>query len=225
MAATETKRSRRSLAPEQAKGIADPLKVFFPNIEKDSKGTIDAYRSLRDIRSRYHCAITGIHHIRKPVDQNRVWLDKHSLGDWFLQARGPRELINGCDVRIGVDRPYGYVGDDQLVIRGFRRVDGEFPMERIARVLDGDGEPQGFRRLSGIDLLDNPDQKSAFRALPERFPFKLAKSTYGREDQATLDFLMKGIGLNILVKPEKGWYEKTKGQEEPGTTEPVQAAA
>ncbi len=204
--------------------IADPLKAFFPFIERDSKGAIDAYRILRDIMSRHHCAIDGVHHIRKPGEQP-LWLDRGTAHPWFLQARGPRELINGCDVRIGVDRPSDHSGDDVLVIRGFRRVHGEIPLQRVVRVLDDDGEPQGFRALSGVEMLNNSEQQAAFARLAARFSFKEAKAVYGKGDQATSDFLKKCIGANILNNPRKGWYEKVQAGAQCGTPQPAPAAA
>lgn len=66
-------------------------------------------------------------------------LRQANLREWFQQTRGPRLLINGSDVRIGLDEPDSR--ENCLMVRGFRRVDGEFPPIHIKRVLDDEGEP------------------------------------------------------------------------------------
>jgi hypothetical protein len=88
-------------------------------------------------------------------------------------------------------------------------VSGEIPLTRLCRVLDEDGEPQGFKPLCGVDLLDAA-YRSAHDKLPEHFRFKRATEVYGRGDQATADFLRKCEAAGLLRKL-RGWssgYEK-----------------
>jgi hypothetical protein len=194
--------------------IVDPVKVFYPKIESSTDDVQSAYRQLRQIMSTFGCSIVGVHHIRKPSQasgEGPMSLEKANLGDWFLQARGARELINGSDIRIGVDLPSHAQNDNTLVVRGFVRVSGEIPPMRLVKVRDGDGEPQGFRCLAGIELLDNREQEAAFIRLPDKFRFTEAMNAYGRGDQATSDFLSKAIGAGILRKVQRGLYAKIRG--------------
>lgn len=201
--------------------VVDPLKAVFPDLEREPKNTIAAYQQIRHIMATHHCSLVGVHHVRKP-GETPLALDKGSVQPWFLQARGTRELINGCDVRIGVDRCSLAVNGDTLVMRGFSRVEGEIPLQRLLRVLDEDGEPQGFRHLCGVDLLHPSDQQDAFGRLPAWFRFREALVAYGKGDQATSDFLKKCMGVGILRKVERGVYEKIHDSK-PG--EPIKAAA
>ncbi len=127
---------------------------------------------------------------------------------WFHQARGPSVLINGSDVRLGVDRPSPCLNEDYLIVRGFERVSGDIPIIRICRVRDTDGEAIGYRLLGGADQLTNPAHSAAYHTLPREFGFGQAKAVYGKGDQATTDFLKKCISAGILRKARKGWYEK-----------------
>ena len=194
--------------------IMDPLNAVYPGIERDNSTATLAYKHLRTIMSKTRCTVVGVHHTRKTDSENRrdnEPLEIADIGEWFQQARGPRVLINGSDVRLGIDKPAkSHIrGDDgEIVLRGFERVRGEIPAIRIARVMDDDGEPCGYDQLSGAKLLGNEDQQQAFGRLPERFRFKEAKRIYGKADQATTDFLNKCIAAGILRKVTKGKYEK-----------------
>ena len=83
---------------------------------------------------------------------------------------------------------------------------GEFGPIQLVRCFDDDGEPIGYRKLSGIEALNN-DQRNAFEKLPRTFAFKDAKMMYGRKDQATSDFLKK-CGHAGLVTGGGRRYEK-----------------
>ena len=75
------------------------------------------------------------------------------------------------------------------------------------------GEPLGYRKASGVQLLCNSEQEAAFGKFADRFPFKDAKREYGKRDQATKDFLDKCIAKGILKRVAKGVYEKVKPAE------------
>ena len=83
----------------------------------------------------------------------------------------------------------------------------------LARILDVDGEPLGYRKVAAIKLLFNVDQEKAFTVLPDRFTFKEAKLAYDKMDQATSLFLKKCIAIGILQKIKHGLYEKVKATE------------
>jgi hypothetical protein len=191
--------------------IVDPLKAFFPDIEHKNQNVTKAYHQLRGMMQRHQCSITGVHHIRKPgnVDFTPPSLEDHNFREWFYQARGPRELINGCDWRFGLDLPRSAVDDSKLVFRGFGRVRGDTGLIQLGRSLDTDGEPHGYEQLSGVELLNNADYQNAYRLLPTQFKFKQGKAVYGKGDQATTDFLGKCVAAGVLRKlPGKSGYEK-----------------
>ena len=98
-------------------------------------------------------------------------------------------------------------------MRGFERVRGEIPLFYLARVLDEDGEPLGYRKVTGASLLP-ANQREAFTKLPGTFRFKEAPKIYGKGDQATIDFLRKCISLGLLNHVHRGPYVKVSTEEE-----------
>ena len=131
-----------------------------------------------------------------------------------MEARGARALINGADVRLGME-PYHSLGnltgkvkeEIALVIRGFERVKGEIPLTHLARVFGEDGEPVGYKRAVATALLEHPEQEKAYADLPEKFRFKDARKVYGKGPQATTDFLNKCIGHGLLKKVGSEYHQ------------------
>jgi hypothetical protein len=93
-------------------------------------------------------------------------------------------------------------------VKGFARLRGEFGPLYLARNFDEEGNALGYRSMTGLELLYNPEQQLAFQRLPLKFAFKEAMAIYRRSDQPTTDFLQKCIRVGILRKPAKGMYEK-----------------
>jgi len=189
--------------------VIDSLTAFAPDIEERPSNATLVYQEFRRIARDYQTSITGVHHIRKPSYKREeapppLEEEPHR---WFLQARGSRVLINGCDVRIGIDKHrrrraslLADPSDVSLVIGGFGRVRGNLPTTFVARILDEEGEAQGYEKMSGTRLLFNSDQEEAFRKLPMVVRFKDAERSYGRGAQATTDFLKKCINVGIMRK-------------------------
>jgi AAA domain len=191
--------------------IIDSLGAFAPDIEEKASNVTRVYQEFRKSIRECGTSITGVHHLRKPSskpDEAPPPLedDPHR---WFLQARGSRALINGADVRIGVDRSgrakqfEGFDGrscEVALVIGGFGRVRGNVATTFLARILDEDDDPLGYNELRGVSLLFNPEQEAAYQAFPAVFRFKDAQASYGKGPQATTDFLKKCIGVGIMRK-------------------------
>ena len=85
--------------------IIDSLSAFSPDIEEKSSNVTRTYQIFRDVIKDHSVAITVVHHIRKPSNKPGEAgppLEEDPRG-WFLQTRGSRQLINGMDVRIGID--------------------------------------------------------------------------------------------------------------------------
>ena len=161
--------------------IIDSLGAFAPDIEEKASNVTRVYQDFRKSISECRTSITGVHHLRKPSSKpdEAPPLLEEDPHRWFLQARGSRALINGADVRIGVDRSgrakqfEGFDGrscEVALVIGGFGRVRGNVATTFLARVLDEDEEPLGYIKLAGVSLLFNPEQEEAYRNLPALFP-------------------------------------------------------
>jgi hypothetical protein len=178
------------------------------------------YQVLRGISKDNSATITTVHHVRKESTQPGVTvpdLEQDARG-WFQQARGARQLINGADIRIGVDKCRradllteldGRSVEVALVLAGFGRLRGNIEPMYLGRVLGEDGKPMGYEQLRGASLLFNSDQRAAFESLADTFTFKQAKQTYGRGSQATTDFLNKCQSVGILRK-EGRQYRKVK---------------
>jgi hypothetical protein len=206
--------------------IIDSLSAFRPEIEDKPSSVTLAFQELRKSIRDCGATILAVHHIRKPSNKPSETpspLDEGDIKKWFLQTRGTRNLINASDVRLGIDVPSVASGirdvrendGDQiaLVLGGFGRVRGEIGPLFIARAFDEDGEPLGYRQMIGVELLFNEGQQQAFSRLPQTFRTGEAKRIYGRQDQATGDFLKKCERLGLVKKIGRGQYEKCRTTE------------
>jgi hypothetical protein len=192
--------------------IIDPGTAFWPELQENNKDAAELYKKLRALMRDSECAIVLVHHIRKSsVDQLSTSIaDDPNLRGWFEKARGPRSIINGCDVRLAVDLPGAKSPDDAaLVIGGFGRVRGPIPLLHVERVLDEGGDPLGYQRMVGLKLLPM-EQREPFEKLANQFRFKDARMAYGKGPQATTDWLGKCQAAGILEKGIGGWYVKVK---------------
>jgi hypothetical protein len=190
--------------------IIDTLRSFDPNAEENNTKAGRFIRSLRGLCQEYKTSFLIIHHTKKPQQSGGLFPSANlevadSSLQWLNQACGARALVNQTDFRVGIDQ--ASQANASLVVRGHVRVRGEFGPFFLTRAFDDDEQPIGYRRLSGVEFLIN-DQQAAFNKLPLAFTFKVAKTEYGRKDQATVDFLKKCIQLGIVKKVERGKYEK-----------------
>ena len=86
--------------------IVDPLTSINAEIEEKNSIATNHYKEWRKVIKETGVTVCGIHHLRKHQGQEAPpALSDCSLRQWFLQARGARALINGCDVRVGLDSP------------------------------------------------------------------------------------------------------------------------
>jgi hypothetical protein len=196
--------------------VLDPIYALFRDIEENAKAVTEAYSKLRRLMKICGCSHIGVHHPNKETDRpdapKRQPLDKISdVRQWFIRARGSGALINGCDTRLAFDIP-STTGDCKLVVGGYARVRGALPMMRLARDVDTEGEPRGYRRLSGVQLL-KPEWRETYAQLPDGdFHFKDVKPLLKDSADATANFLKACVAADILehdltVKP-KGVYRK-----------------
>ena len=202
--------------------IIDTLRMFKPEAEEKNSNAAAMLSELHTLARKHGTAFQLIHHPKKPGEAGFPPLEDTPTLTWLFQACGARALINQTDVRIGIDVAKGMdrLGDRQegsraeiaLVFKAFFKSRGEIGPIYLERVFDENGdEPLGYRQLSGVNLLFNPEQRASFGRLPdEEFRFKQAKAIYGRGDQPTRDFLQKCIRIGILHQPAYGRYSKVK---------------
>jgi archaellum biogenesis ATPase FlaH len=200
--------------------IVDSLGSCLPEIEKSNTAANQYLQRFREIMSKCKDAGTAIvllHHLRKPSMTDIVGsLEDETPRKWFQHVRGASALVNGTDIRIGVDEPGKNTrkkrdgqADFALVLRGFSRLRGEIPTMYLGRNQDDDGDPLGYRCLVGVDLLFNSEHEEAFNNLPSKFRFKDAQLTLGKGASATKDLLSKCISAGILRKlGGRAGYEK-----------------
>jgi len=154
-----------------------------------------------------------IHHTRKPLREHpapALDSDDTRVMQWLKETAGGGSLINQSHTRIAIDSPDGRSNiDAALVVRWYRKSKGEAGPLYLERVCDDSGEPFGYRPLTDIKLLGNPDQETALRNLPPQFTFREAKQTLKRTDDPTSKFLKKCISLSLVRQTGRGRYERT----------------
>ena len=187
--------------------VLDPIYALFKNFENDTQATTDAYQKLRKIMQQIGCSVIGVHHVRKTNPEHAGDLEAKGCHGWFQEARGARAIVNGSDVRLGVDQSHKHA--PALVLRGFSRVTGDTPIIYLTRDIDPvDGEPVGYSRIAGVQLLSLEDQE-AYAKLPDQFRFTDAVNAYGKQDQAATDFLKRCQNAGALEKlPVRAGYRK-----------------
>jgi len=194
--------------------IVDTLRAFRPGAESKNEEMASFLGECKRVARQYHCAILLLHHIRKPGENAVPLLETSPVLEWLLQASGARALINQTNTRIAFDVPRGglsQASDAALVVKSFVKMRGESGPFYLARVLDGDGEPVGYRRIVGCQLLGNQEQEEAFRRLPDapkQFTFKEARYAYGKTDNPTRQWLKKCEAAGLIRQAGRGTYEK-----------------
>ena len=187
--------------------IIDTLRSFDSGAEENNTKAGAFLQELRKICQQCGTSFLIVHHTKKPTESTNFHtaadLETDSVMQWMNSACGARALVNQSDVRLGVAQS----ANTALLVRGHVRINGEVGPFYLERVFDDDGQPIGYRPLEGVEFL-NKSQQAAFEKLPLAFSFKEAKTIYGKQDQATVDFLGKCTRFGILRKPSKGWYEK-----------------
>ena len=202
----------RDVKPQLA--IIDSLAAYDPQAEERNSDANRMLRGLRKIIRETGTSTLAVHHRRKmprKADESAGPLESANLRQWMQDTRGASALINGSDVRLGVDAPdISAVQKDDvaLVLRGLGRIRGDIGPLYLARDHDENGDPAGYRLLTGPELLFNPEQQNALAKLPSRFTFKEAKLAYGRSDQPTRNWLIHMCELALVRQQARGTYEK-----------------
>jgi hypothetical protein len=190
--------------------VIDSVRSFRPDVTDKNAITGQWLKEIRASANQYGCSFILVHHLKKPNRAREGYLiesDLQSLpvATWMVEMEGPRAFVNQTDVRIAVDRARH--DDAALAIKWSRRVHGDSSIVMLQRVFDDDGEPAGYRHMTGVELL-SLDRRQAWANLPTEFSFKEAKVTLGRSDDPTNKFLHECIQLELLEKVARGRYRK-----------------
>jgi hypothetical protein len=190
--------------------IIDTLRAFQPNAEENNKDAGRYIQEWKAIARTEHCAILLLHHPRKPKAEagGIPDLEKAKPLEWLHEASGARALINQTNTRIAFDSPRKNEAA-ALVMKYHVKVKGGSEAIYIERVYDPEGDPIGYKRMSGVGLLDDQHQRDAFNGLPGEFIFKDAKRVYGKGDSATNGWLRKCEAVGLVKQPyPRGPYRK-----------------
>jgi hypothetical protein len=125
---------------------------------------------------------------------------------WFQESAGSLALVNQSDTRIGVE-PHSR-GEADLLVAGFVRGTGSITPLDLARVSDDNGNPVGYRLLTGRELL-NPENRTLYDDLGERFRFKDVQARMGGSSASNVTRLLKKCDSLQIAKKDGKDYIKT----------------
>jgi hypothetical protein len=188
--------------------LIDSLRAFRPDVTEKNAKAGDWLKEIRRLARKYGCAFLIVHHLRKPSeDAGLRALESCSVANWLLEMEGPRAFLNQTDVRIAIAE-----SDSESValrVKWSRRICGDSPLVLLERVRGEDGEPAGYRQLTGEALL-SPERRSALEKLPAEFSFKEAKAALDRSDDPSNKFLAACRQLGVVEKLGRGRYRKLR---------------
>jgi hypothetical protein len=180
--------------------IVDALRGFDSDAEqynsKAGKLLRDRYQKVRKTDTSWDF----IHHLKKyDADEKPDSLVTAPILQWLIQASGARALINQTAVRTGVQN--FSMGQAELVVRGHCKLTGEFGPWHIARIYPDDSdEPIGYRRLTGVHLLQQADRE-LYAKLPEEFSHKeLVKASGKTKGKAQGEWVRRCFSFGLLTK-------------------------
>jgi hypothetical protein len=186
--------------------IIDSLRAFAPEATSKNRDAAEWLNTIRQLARKYAVCFVIVHHLRKPsADGGMHYLGPCRVSDWMLEMEGPRAFVNQTDVRIALEE--GNHNPAALRMKWSRRVYGDSPLVLLERVVDEDGEPAGYRHLTGAALLTE-ERRAAFDKLNQDFRFKDAQLALNRGGESTDNFLNECINLGVMVKIRKGHYRK-----------------
>jgi hypothetical protein len=191
--------------------VIDSLRAFRPDVTEKNPRAAEWLMEIRKLSRTYDCTFLIVHHLRKPSrDSAPADLEACNVATWLLDMEGPRAFVNQTDVRLAITE--GNLAPTALKLKWSRRVRGDSPVVLVERIFDGDGEPAGYRHLTGTGLL-SPEKRLAFERLPLEFSTGDAKATrqacgLGEGNDPTNKFLAECKQLGLIEKLERGRWRK-----------------
>ena len=188
--------------------VIDSLKLFSPQAQEgNGVNALLMLKQLQALSRETGAAFLLIHHLRKPDRKEELPdLNVTPILDWLQEAAGTRSFINQTDVRMGVsaDRK---AKAESLVLKFFVKLRGEYGPVYVERIFE-EGEPVGYRRLSGPALLRNAEYERLFGTLPDQFRYSDAEKLTGKRSSSLVHFIRKCEAVGILSKDSLGYYRK-----------------
>ncbi len=162
--------------------------------------------SMRELTKSLGCTFLLIHHRRKANQHVGVVQLQDEPQMWFQEAAGSHALVNQTDARIGV---VPHPGKADLLVAGFVRGTGPLVPLDLARALDEDGNPMGYRLLTGLEHLSGDDRIS-FDKLGQKFRFKDVQEAMGGNSGSNATRLVKKcLSLQLIQKDGTGYVRTT----------------
>jgi hypothetical protein len=128
--------------------FVDPLRVYWPHGDGDDSARMIEFTTK--LTRNTGCAWIITHHLRKRSNEGRPSLEDDPYA-YLQESCGALALVNHSDARVGIEPRT--LGEAELVVGGFVRGLGKVGPFHIIRDYDDDGEPQGYRLLSGVEHL------------------------------------------------------------------------
>jgi hypothetical protein len=176
--------------------IIDPMDMMFPEVDKmKGQQVVDLYLRLRGVMSEYPRSLFLLtFNLRKPHREARMPILISDPRGWLNEIAGNADIVNRCDVRLGIDT----FQDEIRVVNGIRRGEEMHPI--LVRPV---GEPDclaGFEQCepSEINLAValTKTQQKYWALLPSEFGFEqIADKTVPRSSLSRLTRRAQSLGL------------------------------
>jgi AAA domain len=159
--------------------IVDSLRGYNPSAEEKSHSAAGMIAHCQKIAERDDCAWMFIHHLRKQnkslkgAERPDLFNTDLPVTDWLQEGAGFLALINQSFTRIGFAKPKKEQ-NSELGLRASVKGRGEVGPLFLDREYDESGEPIGYKRLFGSDLLTDADRK-LLKLLPANEPLPFGK--------------------------------------------------
>jgi len=201
--------------------VIDSLRAFAPHVTEKNTAAGEWLKEIRKLARKYSCTYVIVHHLRKPSENSSAGglAEETRVANWLLEMEGPRAFVNQTDVRLAVEEGNG--NPAALKLKWSRRVRGDSPLLLLERVFE-EGEPVGYRPLTGRDFL-NPEQQRALDRLPDQgeWGFKEARQALGEATSVdtpampapanrTGELLQRCIHHQVIEKLGKNRYHKVQ---------------
>jgi hypothetical protein len=190
--------------------IIDPLELLFRVDTRDKMHVIDLYRKLRLLLTHFpHAAILFTVNLRKK--DRRAQYSPDLLTDprgWLEDVSGSLDILNRCDVRLGMD----FCGNSELrVINGIRRGEELHPLLIQPVCVDDDSDrPAGFELVSANAaqlVMALPGKLEEYwNKLETEFTFDQATTIMGKSNFNRLK--NRTMSLGVLKQVARGRYKK-----------------
>jgi AAA domain len=187
--------------------LVDPLEMLFRLDTCKKPEVLLLYRQLRMLLAGFpHAAIMMTFNLRKKDKKNGRADLLSDPRDWLEEVCGTLDILNRCDVRLGIDAQ----GEDVRVINGIVRGREMHPI-LIRPFTMIDGRLAGFERVSAGqgDLLMglSNTQMQYWKTLPPRFTFpEIADKLVPRSSLSRL--INTACSLGALVRGDDGCFSK-----------------